>query len=231
MNIQAEKCFCQGMDLLALASTSHAEPEFRRLKAGEVAWDSSTSDGKIIVVKEGSVRVYHGSNESRPRLAHLIGAGHWFGIESLAGIRGTSHAVAAEPTMVAVLDAGQVIEQALVNPKYGRELIKHLAEQSVAMSDEITQLRTQDCTTQVAHALLRLARCGGATRSGEGNHVTLQITQQDVADAVGIARETVNAMIQKLAEAGVIQKQRGRISFDPATLARTIDASSVVSSN
>lgn len=224
MDVLEQTCACSDLDLISLVSGDAIEPEFRRVKAGELVWDAANGDGKLVVVKEGMVRVYHGATASRQRLTHVVGPGHWVGTESLAGVRGETRVIAAEASLVAILDASRVIERALANPTHARTLIQHLAGQSVGQANEITELRTQDCTSQVVHTLLRLSRCGAATPTNEGNRVTLHITQQDVADAVGIARETVNAMIQKLAEQNLIQKQRGRITFDPNALANAADS-------
>jgi len=219
--LDSEKCGCRDLDLLAAVAGAEQEPEFRQVKPGETVWESAAGDGHLIVVKVGSVRVYETAEGSpRARLAHVVGAGHWVGVESIAGVRGNTRVVAAEPTTVAIIAAKTVFERVASNPSLARELIRHLAEQNVELSNEITQMHAHDCTAQVALALLRLARCGGAADDEGTGRVTLRITQQDVADAVGIARETVNAMIQRLADSGAIQKQRGRISFDPQVLSR-----------
>jgi CRP-like cAMP-binding protein len=82
----------------------------------------------------------------------------------------------------------------------------------VSLNAQVTETTLLNCECQLVHALLRLSRHSAGER--DGSRVTLKLTQQDLADAIGIARETVNGMLSKLAELQLIAKRRGRISFD-----------------
>ncbi|MCS7033862.1 MAG: Crp/Fnr family transcriptional regulator [Phycisphaerae bacterium] len=212
MNTASPDCPCVSLDILNLGADCPIEPAFRRLEADTLAWDSARADGKLLVVKEGILRLYHGTAPARRRLVGLIGPGHWLGAEVLAGVPGEARAYAATPALVALVDAGRVVEAALANRKLGAALIRHLSRQFCMVQEGVTEARFLDCTSQVVSVLLRLADCGAQMR--DGRRITLLITQQDVADAVGIARETVNTILHRLADAGLIEKQRGRIILD-----------------
>lgn len=208
------RCTCEAGSIF-----SHAEQtkESRRFASGEVVWNSANADGKLVLVKEGLLRVYNGPGEGKMRLVHLIGPGTWMGMESLAEMPGQTRVVAAGPVTVAFADARSVLDDLATDPQRAAALLRHLARQVAQLQQELTESRYAGCVEQIARALLRLAHCGGAL-ARNGNTVTLQVTQQDVADAVGIARETVNAMLNKLSQQKLITKQRGRITFDEAAL-------------
>lgn len=213
---------CPKLNVFKLAVDSHIEPEFRRVAPGDVAWDSKSAAGKILVIKEGVLRVYHSAAGARERLSHLLGPSHWVGADVIAGVPGKTRVVAATAAVVALVDASQLIKSASSDTTVASEMIRQLARQLVSARDQITESQNMDCTSRVIHALLRLAECGAASPVGTGN-VTLHLTQQDVADSVGIARETVNAILQKLSELNLIQKQRGRITIDEPALRKWLD--------
>lgn len=215
--------------LADLAFSPAAGAEFRHVQPNEVAWDAVRDAGKIVFVREGLLRVYQGLSQGRQRLVQLVGAGHWAGAEAFAGnVNGSAaktRIVAAETSHVALVDANKFIQLAMADANLGRELVRQLARFATGLNVQLTEATLLDCERQLLHALLRLSRNGGGNR--DGGRVTLRLTQQDLADSLGIARETANGMLQRLAEQQLIQKRRGRISFDVAQLeqfAATADA-------
>jgi CRP/FNR family transcriptional regulator, cyclic AMP receptor protein len=202
-----------GPTLADIALAPQAGAEFRRLAAEDVAWDAERDAGKIIFVRDGLLRVYHGLPGGRQRLVQLVGAGNWAGIEALAGTNGTrTKIVAAANSLIVLVDAGKFLSIAMTDPTTGVELVKQLARYSVSLNTQLTESTLLDCECQLVHTLLRLSRCGGGEK--DGTRVTLRLTQQDLADALGIARETVNGMLQRLTQLQLVNKRRGRISFD-----------------
>jgi len=212
--------------LIELALSAHLMPEIRRLAPGDSAWDAARDAGKVLFVREGILRVYHALGDDRRRLAKMIGPGTWVGAEVIGGGNGANLRIISDGAAVVVLvDATRFVEAALADRNAGRELIRQLARQVASVHTQLSEVTLLNCECQLVHTLLRLARNGAATC--QGTRVTLNITQQDLADALGIARETVNGMLQRLADLQLVQKRRGRISFDLVQLeqwAQHIDA-------
>lgn len=201
------------LSLVDLALSPRVGGEVRRLGTNDVALDPARDAGSVLLVRDGSLRVYALLPDGRERLAQIIGAGHWTGVEALAGSNPSRTRVkAAEESLVVVVDAGRLIAAAVAEPAVGRELIRQLARLAMSLTHQLTEVTLLDCESRLVHALLRLSRTGGGER--DGSRVTLRLTQQDLADALGIARETVNGMLQRLAQLQLVTKRRGRISFD-----------------
>lgn len=217
----------EGHPLVNLALSPQANGQTRHVQANEPAWDPKTDAGTVVFVREGLLRVYHGVSEGRKRLVGLVAPGGFAAVESLAGANASATTiVAAEPSTVTLVDADRLVQLALSEPDAGRELLGQLARTAVQLNSQVTETTLLDCESQLVHALLRLGRTA-VDDNGNGNaapeaagagRVTLRLTQQDLADALGIARETVNGMLQRLGEQQLIAKRRGRISFDIAQL-------------
>lgn len=206
-----------GNALVDLALSPSVGGQTRRLEANEPA-TSQDDTGKIVFVREGLLRVYHTLCEGKRRLVGLIATGQFAGVEALAGAEQSSTTmIAAEPSTVVIVDAAKLLQSALNDPAAGRELTQELARRATQVESQLTEATLLDCETQLVHVLVRLGRAAGQDGNGR---VTLRLTQQDLADALGIARETVNGMLQRLGNQQLIAKRRGRINFDVAQLAQ-----------
>lgn len=203
--------------LIDLALSPAAGGQTRRLEANEPAVSPRDDAGKVVFVREGLLRVYHALSEGKRRLVGLVSVGQFAGIEALAGAEQSSTTIlAAEPSTVVIVDAAKLVQLALADAAAGRELTQELARRATQVEAQLTEATLLDCENQLVHALVRLGRCAAAQDGG--GRVTLRLTQQDLADALGIARETVNGMLQRLGSQQLIAKRRGRISFDVAQL-------------
>ena len=207
-----------GNALVELALSPSVGGQTSRLEANEAALDPQDAAGKVVFVREGLLRVYHSLGEGKRRLVGLVSAGHFAGLEALAGAEESSTTmIAAEPSTVVIVDAAKLLQLALTDPAAGRELTQELARRATQVEAQLTEATLLDCETQLLHVLVRLGRAAGQDGNG---WVTLRLTQQDLADALGIARETVNGMLQRLGSQQLIAKGRGRINFDVTQLAQ-----------
>lgn len=216
-----------GMSLVELAASPRCGGEVRRVRAHDTVLDPSHDAKLLTFVRSGALRVYASLGAGgRERLSEVIGPGQWAGVEALAGLSASrTRAVAAEDSVVVVVEAGKLLSAAVSDANVGRELIRQLARQTASRTHELSEATLLACDCRLVHALLRFGRTGAAQRNG--TQVTLKLTQQDLADTLGVARETVNGMLQRLAQLQLIAKRRGRIIFDVVQLeqwARHIDA-------
>lgn len=142
----------------------------------------------------------------------------------------------------AVLDGGsrghlaEVHENAVVG-SLDRDVVLHMVRQSPELAYQITRLmglrvralraRLQELTgktahARVAHALLDLARQYGA-RVCEEIVIPLRLTHRDLANLVGLRRETVHFVLQDLRKLGLVDVDRRSIRVtNPDTLAAVI---------
>lgn len=115
---------------------------------------------------------------------------------------------------IALIPPGALEELALTRPGIARALwIDTLIESSI-FREWVVNVGRRDSRTRVAHLLcefsLRLDEAGLATN----HHYELPMTQEQLADAVGLTSVHVNRVLKQLGEEGLIRRNRRLIVIE-----------------
>jgi len=158
-----------------------------------------------------------GPDESA-RLADILGAGDWFGIAALA--RAPSYggqALVVAPTVLWEIPSERLLNLVSQRPQVALELITQLASRLQAAHDTAAHLVFDDCNQRLVETLLRFSRTAAAKKDASGD-VVLYLTHQQLAEAVGAARETVSLALTQLRQQNLLRTGRNRLFFNPAAL-------------
>lgn len=177
----------------------------------------------VFYIHEGQVRIHRAAEDGSSLLLEILGAGQWFGVAALAGReRCEVRAVTATPTVVTRVSARQVMLHVPTSPELSRRLIRELADRQCAAYEDAERLVFDDCNSRLIKTLLRFSDSAAASRieGSEGSGVVLRITHQQLAEAVGVARETVSLALTQLRRQNVLRTGRNQVMFDPDVLKR-----------
>ncbi len=127
----------------------------------------------------------------------VLGAGDIFGdLAYLAGVPRQVDSIAEEDCTLIWISAGQVEELLATTPGFSRWLLRSLATQLRVALDRIESQRSLSAHARLARFLSDLA-----TRNGPA----INITQQELADYIGVSRVTAGQAIRALAATGCIR--------------------------
>jgi CRP/FNR family transcriptional regulator len=171
----------------------------------------------IYFIHEGQVRTYQtGPNGSR-RLVEILGHGQWCGAAALARTdRYGESAEAVMPTELSIIPAERLFAVLRREPEMALDLIRQLAEKLAAFREDASGLVFEDCHHRVVRALVHLSESPAASRTPEG--VVVHITHQQLAQKVGVARETVSLALGQLRRRNLLRTGRSRLVFQPQML-------------
>jgi CRP/FNR family cyclic AMP-dependent transcriptional regulator len=122
--------------------------------------------------------------------------------------RRTARVVALEPAQTLSLSAPAFHRLCGSHPQVERALTALLADRVDQLSGRLLEALYVGLDRRVVRRLLELA---GTYQTPQPGPVTIPLTQGDLANLVGGTRPTVNQVLQKLAEAGLVELRRGRI--------------------
>lgn len=184
---------------------------------GTVLFEPATSARSVYFVLSGQVRVYQPGPDGSARLLEILGPGDWFGVAALAGSAtyGT-RAVAVSSVVLAEVAADKWLSLLAQEPELATQWVGRLAEKLVAARDEASCLVFDDCNQRLVKTLLQFSRSAAATPHPEG--VVLRITHQQLAQAVGAARETVSLALTQLRQQNLLRTGRNQLFFNPGVL-------------
>lgn len=193
-----------------------------QVPAGSVTHWEGESYPHLELVISGVVRVYVTAPDGRTMTVRYCRPGALIGVMSLFA---TGFAMPA--TTQALVDAEVLRISATVARRMGthdlgvaRAFLGELSERALSFVYEIPGGAFATVRQRVARHLLDLAsaRAGEQSGSAEGELVA-QISQQELADAVGTVREVVVRVLRELRQDGVVRTERDRIVLlEPARL-------------
>ena len=171
----------------------------------------------VYLIETGEVRIYQVSDSSTDRLLDIVGKGQWFGSAALAGLeRHFFRAVTMTPVTLWATPGKKVRDAMCEEPQALIEVLRHIVLLLANTAREATQMATDDCRHRLVHTLVKFSQSAAATNVENG--VVLRITHEQLAQAVGAARETVSLALTELRQAKLLQTGRNRLTFNPKAL-------------
>jgi CRP/FNR family transcriptional regulator, cyclic AMP receptor protein len=163
----------------------------------------------IVLEGRAAVRVTTPAGESA--VVNILGPDSHFGDVSLLGLtdpRRTATIVALEPLRTLSIPAGVFRDLRDRNPRLEQLVSSILARRVDELSSMLVQAMYDSLERRVVRRLSALAQI----YAGSSGEVTIPLTQDELGQLVGGARPSVNQVLGRLAEEGVITVGRGRIT-------------------
>lgn len=212
-------------ELLADESPDGLQARRMSVEEDQPFYEPNTPAHHLYFIHGGQVRVFQMGRDNSARLLEILGPGDWFGIPSLARADVYhSRAVAATRGAVSEISADRLRALLPQRTEVAQELIEQLAAKLQAAREDAANLVFEDTNQRLIKTLLQFSRSAAARRleakEGTAGGVELRITHQQLAQAVGAARETVSLALTQLRQQNLLRTGRNRLSFNPDALAK-----------
>jgi CRP/FNR family transcriptional regulator len=195
-----------------------------KVAAGSVAHRALEADQYLQLVITGVIRVFVTAPDGRTMTIRYCRSGELLGAMSLFSNEFTEPATkqALVDTQLLTLSPSTVRALAQRDLRVARVLLIELSERARNFVNEIPGTAFATVRQRVARQLLDLASTHQQDSDPNGE-LTVRITQQDLAEAVGTVREVVVRTLRQLRDAGVVRTERDRIVLlDPAQLTEEV---------
>ena len=203
--------------LSELLSSQQVGAEGIEVARGAVIHRQGNSADHVYFIHHGQVRLYQVGPDGEERLVEILGAGQWFGCSALV-TNGTytANAIAATQAQLSKVSGTRLMELVTLSPQAASELIRQLAASVQQQREEAGRLVFQDCNQRLIAAMLRFSDSAAATQQGE--NTVLHLTHEQLAQAVGAARETISLALTEMRHANVVRTGRNRLIFNREAL-------------
>jgi CRP/FNR family transcriptional regulator len=190
----------------------------RLVAAGEVIHPADSPADRVYFIDRGEVRLYQPGPDGTVRLVEILGPGDWFGVAALAGSTTCEKsATAITTTAIAQIPVEQFLSVLEQDAKASVLFLCDLAKRLHAARSATSRFVFDDCERRILKTLIDFSRTAAASPT-TGDEVALRITHQQLAQAIGVARETVSLALTKLRRQNLVQTGRNRLVFNPITL-------------
>lgn len=187
------------------------------LHSGTSIFEPTHPASSLYFIHRGQVRVYTVGRE-QSQLIEILGPNDWFGVAALAGASSHgSRAVAVGPVIISEVPLDRFVALLQQHPKAATEMVRSLAQRLRHARDESSRLVFDDCHTRLLRTLIRFSHSPAASQAS-GTSVVLHITHLQLAQAIGVARETVSLALKDLRDQNLLQTGRNQVTFDPRAI-------------
>lgn len=182
----------------------------KQMAAKEVVFNRGEAGSRIYFILNGGVKVSTLSHEGQEIIFDVLVTGDFFGEMSLFDDKPRTGTVTTlVPTTLFMLGKKEFLDSLEKCPTISIRLIRTLVARLRMMDSFIEDVIFLDAAERIAKRVIALARMFG--RPGENNEIRidLKVSQQELANLVGITRESVNKQFREWEKAGVIALDKG----------------------
>lgn len=189
------------------------------IKRGQRIYVPGDPSDQIFLLKVGVVKVSSIGPDQQETILAFLYPGDVFGELAIVDDSPRDHiATAHEDVVLCALSRNVLLKMAQETPALGYQITKLMGIRLRRFRTRIEELLCKSAQARVAHTLLDLAADYGIPDEG-GILVPLRLSQADLGNLVGLARETVNIVLQDFRQRGLVDPGRRNIRIlDPARL-------------
>jgi CRP-like cAMP-binding protein len=206
--IFAQHAFFRGLADAAIDELV-ARSRIERCRRGKTIFRRASPGTAMMAVLRGSVKICTVSRNGKEAVLNVIGPGQVFGeIAVLDGGPRTADAVALVESEILVLDRRDFMPVLRAHPELAQRLLEVLCGRLRKTSEQLEDAFFLDMPGRMAKALL-------AAPAGEsaGGAMQVQLTQRELGEMIGTARESVNKLLHSWQNAGIVALRRGAIAI------------------
>jgi CRP-like cAMP-binding protein len=189
------------------------------VKSGQRIYMPGDPSDHVFLLKVGLVKISTIRTDEQEIIIALLYPGDIFG--ELAILEGTPRddiATAHGDVLLCELNRDLLLRMAQQNPALGYEITKIVGRRAHRFRTRIEDLLYKTAHARIAHTLLNLASDYGVP-DDQGVLVPVRLNQADLGNLVGVARETVNVVLQDFKQRGLVEAGRRSIRIiDPDRL-------------
>src|ERR687898_790814 len=177
------------------------------LSAGEVFYTPKELDGKLFILKQGTVRIYK-MEGSREFTLEVVDAGTVFGEVAFTPHRlRDAYAEATEPSILLAMERADVERLIQQKPKVGIRIISLLSERLHYYETRMQDVALKEVPARLASLILFLVESEGVIRPGEIG-IPTRYTHEHLGTMIGANREAVTRAFGHLQDEGALQMRR-----------------------
>lgn len=191
----------------------------RSYRRGDIIFQKDEPGHSLFIIESGSVRIYIPGTQGADLTLAVMGTGDFFGDLSLLDDQPRSaSAVAATDAVLLSLERSDFSALLRSRPDASLAVLATMARRLRETDQTASDLAFLDVQGRLARKLLDLGEGGGVKRD-DGIVLPAGITQEDLANMIGVTRESVNRNLSVFRRLGLIAREGRKVIIrDPAGL-------------
>jgi CRP/FNR family cyclic AMP-dependent transcriptional regulator len=184
----------------------------KSVRRGTSIFSKGDPGSSMLAIAKGTVKISVPVADGHDVVFNLLGKGEIFGeIALLDGRTRTADAIAITDCELFVIERRDFLPIVRAESDIALELIEILCLRLRRQSKQAEDVMFHNLPSRLAKALLRLAALGSGAAAAPQNYVT--ITQRDLANMIGMSRESTNKQLRVWEKCKWVRLDRGVIEI------------------
>lgn len=176
----------------------------KEVRRREVLYLPGDAGDRIYLLKRGVVKISALQEDGREVLLALLRKGEVFGEEAVLDDAPRDHmAEAYEDALICVITRQDFMDMLRSHPEMVFKVTKLIGLRLKTFRSRVESLLFKGASQRLASTLLELAREHGVA-DAQGTLVPLKLSQQDLANLIGVTRESVNLALSDFRRQGLV---------------------------
>ncbi len=174
-------------------------------KKGDLLCSEGEKSNTLFIINEGGVKISKLTKDGKEQIVHIFTSGDFFGELSLFSSNETYNfdVYAISDLKICTLTKQNMDEILMNNPEISLKLLQVITKRLTQTENLAQNLATNDAEIRIAYMLLEFAEKYGIP-TDLGLQVKLPINREEMANYVGVTRETISRKLSIFEELGII---------------------------
>lgn len=167
-------------------------------KKRDVIFSEGNAADSLYFVNEGKIKLYKYNKEGKEQILHILSDGDFFGeLDLFTNAEYKLNAEAIENTKVCALTKEKFKIIVTQNPEIAIKMLQNIGERLAVIENLAQNLSTNDVDARIAYLLINLMDKYSEVVNGFKT-IKLPISREDMANYIGVTRETISRKLKKL---------------------------------
>jgi len=178
----------------------------KQFKKGEILVYEGEKLDTLFIIRKGRIKLLKNTLQGKEQILNILTNGDFFGELNIFNMDAVANfsAYAMENIEICLLEQNKMNQIILENPSISLKLLKTVTERLVHTENLVQNLATKNPEIRIVNMILEFSEKYG-TKTNEGIVILLPLNREEMANYIGVTRETITRKLKMLKELGLIE--------------------------
>lgn len=172
---------------------------------GDVIFTEGNISNTLYFINEGRIKLYKYTKDGKEQILHILSEGEFFGeLELIKPSKYRFNAKSIVDAKICTLSKDEMKSIIMRDPEIGIKVLEAIGERLSKIESLVQNLATNDVDSRMAYLLMDLMEKYGENIENSIS-VKLQLSREDMANYIGVTRETISRKLKKFEDEKLIK--------------------------
>jgi CRP-like cAMP-binding protein len=183
----------------------------KSFQKGDVIFSEGEIFDKLFIINGGSIKIYKYNKEGKEQILYILKEGEFLGdLNLLKKDIFKFNATSLESTNICIIHKDDFDTLIKTNPEISIKVLEYAHDRISSLENLVQTLTTKDVEVRLASLLINLSNTFGI-KTDKGIEITLTLTREDMANFIGVTRETISRKLSYFQSQDIIELFENKI--------------------